>query len=111
MPLIPPYTKGNGQDLKIKGWYYAVVVACICTAAIIYYLLAFARAPNRSGGTHAELLEQPVVAHGSHGYSIMRYAGVHPELFEEDEHHPQYGYRRQVEVIIDDSVSAYCWVR
>ena len=41
----------------------------------------------------------------------MKYAGVHPELFEEDEHNPQYGYRRRVEVVIDDSVCAYYWVR
>ncbi|OBT52025.1 hypothetical protein VE04_06969, partial [Pseudogymnoascus sp. 24MN13] len=103
VPLIPPYTNGNGKDLDIKGWYYVAVVACISTAAITYYLVAFGRAPNRSGGTHAELLAQPVGAEGSRGYSIMTYAGVHPELFEEDEHNQQYGYRRQVEVVIDDS--------
>jgi hypothetical protein len=105
--LIPPYTNGNGKDLEIEGWYYVAIVACISTAAIIYYLVAFARAPNRSGGTHAELLAQSAGAEGSHGHSIMTYAGVHLELFEEDEHNPQYGYRRQVEVVIDDSVCAY----
>jgi len=107
VPLIPPYTNGNGQDLEIEGWYYVAIVASICIAAIIYYLLAFAYAPNRSGGTYAELLAQSAGAEGSRGHSIMTFAGVHPELFEEDEHNPQYGYRRQVEVIDDDSVCAY----
>jgi hypothetical protein len=102
---------GNGTDLEIKGWYYIAIVACMSTVAIIYYLVAFAQAPNRSGGTHAELLAQSAGARGSRGHSIMTYAGVHPELFEEDEHNPQYGYRRQVEVVIDDSVCAYYWVR
>ena len=107
MPLISPYTSGSGKDLEIKGWYYVAVVACVFIAAIIYYLVAFAWAPNRSGGTHAELLAQSADAEGSHGHSIMAYAGVHPELFEEVEHNSQYGYRRQVKVVIDDSVCAY----
>ena len=44
----------------------------------------------------------------SHGHSIMTYAGVYPELIEADEHHRQYGYRRILEVVVDDSVCAYC---
>jgi len=85
VPLIPPYTNGNGQDLEIEGWYYVAIVACLSIAAIIYYLVAFAYAPNRSGGTHAELLARSAGVEGSHGHSIMTFAGVHPELFEEDD--------------------------
>jgi hypothetical protein len=111
VPLIPPYTDGNDKNLEIKGWYYITIVASISASAIIYYLAAFASAPNRSGGTRAELLTQLAGAERSHGYSILKYAGVHPELFEDDEHNPQYGYRRQVEVVIDDEVYACSCVR
>jgi predicted cobalt transporter CbtA len=111
VPLIPPYTNGNGKNLETKGWYYVAIVAGMSAVAIIYYLFAFAFTPKRSGGTHAELLAQSVAAEGSHGYSIMTLAGVRPELFEEDMHDPQYGYRRQVEVVISNSVCAYYWVR
>jgi len=77
-------------------------MACNSAAAIIYYLLAFTGVPNRIGGTHAGLPAQSAGAVGRHGRSIMTYAGVRPELFEADAHNPQYGYRRQVKVVIDD---------
>ena len=54
-----------------------------------------------------ELLAQSAAAEDHRKRSVITYAGVHLELFEEDEHNPQYGYRRQVEVVIDDPVCAY----
>jgi hypothetical protein len=39
--------------------------------------------------------------------SILRFADVRPKLHEEPEHHPQYGYRKEVQVSIhpDSAVS------
>lgn len=56
------------------------------------------------GITHADLVEQ-ARRNPNAGKSIMTYAGVHPEIIEDEYNDPQYGNRRSVEVIIDSEVS------
>jgi len=104
MPLIPPYKDGNGIDLEVKGWHYVTVISCVFGVSFLYYTLTIATAPVRSGGEHSELLqeaERDQELNLANGFSIMRSAGVHPEIFEERRHNAQYGYRRSVEVLVD----------
>jgi len=109
MPLVPPYRDGNGKDLEVKGWHYVTVVGCVVGSSFLYYTLAIATAPVRSGSEHLELLqeaERDEELNPANGLSIMRFAGVHPEIFEEKRHNAQYGYRRSVAVIVNSNVSS-----
>jgi hypothetical protein len=95
VPLIPPYTDGNGNSLQIKGWYYITIVACTFVSAGTYYLLAFKPGSVQPGTESHTGTKQPIIS----------WAGVHLKIHEDNFNDPQYGNRRKVKVIVDDNVS------
>jgi hypothetical protein len=107
VPLIGPYTDGNGNELEIKGWYYIVILACVQACALLYYLVTFSRTPVRTGaqGVSHDQISESIKQHPEKKPSIMNLAGVHPEIIEDEYNDPQYGNRRSIKVVIDSQVS------
>jgi hypothetical protein len=109
VPLVPPYTDGNGNKLQVQGWWYIVIVACVYLCAILYYLATFSRAPVRTlarRASHNQIVEA-VKERPDRQLSIMNIAGVHPEIIEDEYNDPQYGNRRSIQVVIDSEVVSY----
>jgi hypothetical protein len=107
VPLIGPYTDGNGNELEVKGWYYIVILACVQACALLYYLVTFSRTPVRTGaqGVSHDQISEAIKQEPDKQLSIMNLAGVHPEIIEDEYNDPQYGNRRSIKVVIDSPVS------
>jgi hypothetical protein len=92
MPLIGPYLSASNTPQQVKGWYYITIVGAIVVAAVIYYYSAFGFAIDHNGQSRHQRR------------TILRLAGVYPEIHQLDVHEPRYGWRRKVEIIFPVNV-------
>jgi hypothetical protein len=95
VPLIPPYTNGNGTKQEVKGWYYITVTAAVMLAATVYYYSVFGLTTDEEGDLDIDHRNR----------SLLHLARAYPELREEPIHDPTYGVRRWVKVVNPSMVS------
>jgi hypothetical protein len=94
IPILPPYQNASGQPLEIQGWYYIVTIGSVIVLAIVYYFATIG-----------------LVDRNHPDRSILCLADVRPEIHQESKHHPRYGFRKKVQVIIRPESRVSCTSR
>jgi hypothetical protein len=89
--ILPPYQNASGQPLEVQGWYYIVAIGSVIISAIVYYFATIG-----------------LVDRDHPDRSILYLADVRPEIHQEPIHHPKFGFRKKVQVIVRPESRVSC---